>query len=149
MRFSAYSTWIPAYSSQIPSEFLDSSWNLWNPVGNSGGMESIAIFQQRKSLPTAYTAWLQLMVAHFDAVEIIVEYMQKHQCHTVSVDILVAPAAHKSMLLWRDLFLGNHLPNTGMTGDFPSQDDIRQFLEEGVTRAAAANFDLALANTAC
>jgi hypothetical protein len=105
---------------------------------------------RRGGLPISYTAWLRLMVAHFDAIEIVVQYIRKLKCNKVSVDILVAPMTDKTLLSWQELFSGPYLPNMDSgTSDIPSQDGIRLFLEEGALRAEALKGELDLAKTAC
>ena len=105
---------------------------------------------QRGALAKSYTAWLRLMVAHFDATEIVVHYLQKIHCHTVSVDILLAPATDQTLLPWQDLFSGQYLPNrdSGSSRDIPSHNDICLFLEEHVSRAVAKKNNFQLAETA-
>ena len=118
-----------------------------------GELEAIQpTFPLNGGLPTTYTAWLRLMVAHFDAVEIVVRYIRKLQCDTVSVDILVAPMTNETLLPWWELFSGHYLPNMDSGNnarDIPSQDVIRDFLEEGISRAGAVKKELRLAEIAC
>jgi hypothetical protein len=109
-------------------------------------------FPRTGGLPKSYTAWLRLMVSHFDAIEIVVRFLQKLQCDTISVDILVAPRTDNTLLPWQELFSGSYLPNMDSgrnTTGIPSQDDIRVFLEQGISRAEAVNHDFELAKMAC
>ncbi|KIJ90290.1 hypothetical protein K443DRAFT_53923, partial [Laccaria amethystina LaAM-08-1] len=101
-------------------------------------------------LQKSYTAWLRLMVAHFDATEIVVRAMIKLQFNMVSVTILVAPATDETLLPWRKLFSHPYLPNInpGSDRDVPSLDDICVFLEGGISRAKAAKYQLKLVENA-
>lgn len=53
----------------------------------------------------SYFDWLSLMIAHFDAVEILVGYVTKpgFQYDTISVKILVPPAVDQQLLPWSKL----------------------------------------------
>ena len=109
-------------------------------------------FLQNGCLWTTYTVWLQLMVAQFDAVKIFVQYIQKLQCNTVSVNILVPPMTNETLLPWQEVFSGCYLPNMHSRNnawDIPSQYVICDFLEEGISRAGAMKEELGLAKIAC
>ena len=119
----------------------------------NGELEAIQLtFLQNRGLLTIYTAWLQLMVAQFDAVEIVVQHIQKLQCNTVSVNILVTPMTDEILLPWQELFSGCYLPNMDSGNnawDIPSQDVIHDFLEEGISRPGAVKEELRLGKISC
>ena len=119
----------------------------------NGELEAIQLtFLQNRGLLTTYTAWLQLMVTQFDAVEIVVQHIQKLQCNTVSVNILVTPMTDEILLPWQELFSGCYLPNMDSGNnawDIPSQDVIHDFLEEGISRAGAVKEELRLGKISC
>ena len=102
-----------------------------------GELEEIPMtFLQNGHLRTTYTVWLRLMVAQFDAVRMFVQYIQKLQCNTVSVNILVTPMTNETLLPWQEIFSGCYLPNMHSRNnarDIPSQDVICDFLEEGIS----------------
>ena len=116
-----------------------------------GELEEIRLtLPQNGDLPKLYTAWLRLMVAHFDATEIVVRALDKLQFEKVSVTILVPPKPDGKLLKWRELFSHQYLPNInpGSDRDIPSHNDILVFLEAGVSRAEAANRQYELAENA-
>ena len=90
------------------------------------------------------------MVAQFDAVEIVVQHIQKLQCNTVSVNILVTPITDEILLSWQELFSGCYLPNMDSGNnawDIPSQDVIHDL--EGISRAGAVKEELRLGKFSC
>ena len=105
---------------------------------------------QNGVLPRSFTTWLRLMVAHFDATEIVARAIVKLNVDTVSVTILVAPETDNTLLPWRTLFSHPYLPNIdpGSDRDVPSHDDICAFLEEGISRAKAAKYQHELVENA-
>ncbi|KAM6499275.1 hypothetical protein JOM56_004783 [Amanita muscaria] len=73
------------------------------------GVRPFAI-QQGKPLPlwNAYRDWVQLMVTHFDAVQVLVRYLcQGDQTPRISFKILCSPKPGEKMLPWKEL-LHNH-----------------------------------------
>lgn len=74
--------------------------------------------------PGNYAGWLQLVLAHFDAVEIVFSYMTsvKHPDKDIrtSIDakILVAPLASNRMYPWQDLFKDNSKFSLPSSTDF-------------------------------
>lgn len=51
-----------------------------------------------------YLDWLQLMVAHFDAVDIVLRFLARSQTRTININILVSPRVTEEYLPWKTLF---------------------------------------------
>ena len=101
--------------------------------------EELEAIQSEKALLKSYTAWLRLMVGHFDAVEILVRFVtSKHfPYHSISIDILVPPPTDSSLLSWSRLFTDKFLPKSGGSTD-TSNSEIYDFLEKGILGAFKA-----------
>jgi hypothetical protein len=58
------------------------------------------------ALVKSFTAWLRLMVGHFDAVEIVVRFVtsKNFQYQSISIELLLAPPTDSALLAWSDLF---------------------------------------------
>jgi hypothetical protein len=52
----------------------------------------------------SYVAWLRLIVAHFDAVEILARFVLTNSYRSISIQILVPPSTSSEQLPWRGLF---------------------------------------------
>lgn len=51
-----------------------------------------------------YLDWLQLMVAHFDAVNIVMRYLAKSRTQSIVINVLVGPRVTTDFLHWERLF---------------------------------------------
>lgn len=82
----------------------------------------------------SYVDWLRLMVAHFDAVDILVTYVTgtNLQDRRISVRILVAPPVDKRKLLWRELFTDSTLFPTKTVWDPPSAKPHAAITNDGI-----------------
>ena len=67
----------------------------------------------------SYIDWLRLIMVHFDAVEILVNYFTGPSCprDAISIHILVPPYVDKRLLPWRELFNDSTLFPTKTTWD--------------------------------
>ena len=70
----------------------------------------------------SYVAWLRLIVAHFDAVEILARFVTTNSYRSISIQILVSPSTSSEQLHWRELFTKKHLKN----------NTVFEFLEKGL-----------------
>jgi len=79
----------------------------------------------------SYVDWLRLIIAHFDAVDILVGYVTgpQFQHNNISVQILVAPPVDQSLLPWRELFTDSTLLPTKTIWDPLSGKDNAAILE--------------------
>ena len=72
----------------------------------------------------SYVAWLRLIVAHFDAVEILTRFVEQDfppYC-SISIQVLVPPSTSSDKLDWRKLFEEGPLPSPALY----------EFLQKGV-----------------
>jgi hypothetical protein len=91
----------------------------------------------------SYVDWLRLIIAHFDAVDILVGYVTgpQFQHNSISVQILVAPPVDQSLLPWRELFTDSTLLPTKTIWDPLSGKDnaaILEFLNKALKPASKA-----------
>jgi hypothetical protein len=102
--------------------------------------EAIKIDKNR-SLSESYGAWLRLMVVHFDAIEILVSFVNEAglSYETISIKILVPPTTSPDVLPWSELFTN---PNLFPTFDVlnpnmitKSNAEIKRFLDEAIENA--------------
>lgn len=95
-------------------------------------------------LMKSFVAWLRLMVVHFDACEILVEFVNdklQFPYDEIAVTMLVAPTSGSQVLPWKELFTTDgFLPTENKSDAFDSvtNTEIMQFLEEGIQRAQSA-----------
>ncbi|KAJ3517712.1 hypothetical protein NLJ89_g341 [Agrocybe chaxingu] len=82
------------------------------------------------SLIDSYINWFRLLVAHFDAVDILIRFVTgpHFQSPTISVNILVAPPVDQTLLPWRELLADSTLLPTDAS-DKVSNADILEFLD--------------------
>jgi hypothetical protein len=75
--------------------------------------------------------WLALMVLHFDAVQILVNFVKDApEPFKLSMKRLSLPAPDRAMLYWKDVLQDpKYFPEPPMGGDLPSTDDITKFLD--------------------
>ena len=132
---------------------LKAALNLGDEEEDSNGESDVELEEIQPTLPQngaltkSYTAWLRLMVVSFDATEIVVRAVNKLQLDKVSVTILVPPKTDETLLPWRELFSDQYI-NPGSEGDNPSNNDIRDFLEKGISRGEVAKRQYELAENA-
>jgi hypothetical protein len=76
---------------------------------------------QKGSLSKSYGAWLRLMVAQFDAVEILVNFVNGlgSSYEHISMKMLVAPTTSRKVLPWSELFTDPNLFPKGDLFDDP------------------------------
>ena len=115
-----------------------------------GELEAIlsqAVFSPMKGLYRAqklkpYSAWLRLMVGHFDAVEILVQYVNSPYFlyDSISIDLLVAPPTGEDLLPWPQLFEDKFLPTEGALNYYSrtTNDEIYKYLKDGISKAFKA-----------
>ena len=72
----------------------------------------------QKTLMKSYINWLRLMVAHFDAIEIILQYVMliNFNHKSISVTNLVAPSTSMDLYSWEELIKNEKY--------FPTKDTI-------------------------
>jgi hypothetical protein len=94
-------TLIPAPGEE--QEELDDGLKAVQPFTSIEGIET--------PLWTSYIDWLRLMLAHFDAVGILVGYVTgpNFQHNTISIQILVTAPVDQHLLPWRELFTDSTL----------------------------------------
>lgn len=103
------------------------------------------------SLSESYGAWLRLMVIHFDAIEILVSFVNGtgKSYEAISIKILIPPTTTPKVLPWSELFTYPYLfpaidaqnPNSITK----SNAEIKQFLEDAIDNAKFASDSYALA----
>src|SRR6266567_1047044 len=108
----------------------------------------VSIEGNQTPLWKSYGDWLGLLVAHFDAVDILVGYITgpEFQHSTISIQILVAPPMDQDLLPWRELFTDSTLFPTETVWDPPSDKpnaaitnaDIHKFLNKAVAPSSKA-----------
>ncbi|KDR67659.1 hypothetical protein GALMADRAFT_231839 [Galerina marginata CBS 339.88] len=111
-----------------------------------------------QKLTKSYVHWLQLIVAHFNAVEIIVKYVMssKFRHHGITVKCLVAPKASVDLYDWRKLLVHSEyfptrdptLVGTVASLSESTNTEILDFLEKATTEATRARDSLAAARRA-
>jgi len=125
------------------------TWNIHNPMPMLGKLpkerdeDLEAVYEsvrKGESLVTTCLDWFRLLVAHFDAVDILVAHVTgpSFPYEDISIEILVAPKVSKEFLPWRDLFAGTILPTPPpiLGAPNPTNDDILQFLEASLSHAS-------------
>jgi len=105
------------------------------PNGDQGGTQ--------KTLTKSYVDWLRLTVAHFDAVEIVMQYvMSTNFDHSyIAVTNLVAPSTSTALYPWEELLKNEQYFPTTDTMDpmsTTSNDEILKFLQKAVPKATRA-----------
>jgi hypothetical protein len=98
------------------------------------------------SLSKSYGAWLRLMVVHFDAIEILVNFVNGDvgkSYDSISIKFLVPPTTSRKVLPWSELFTD---PSIFPTSDLLNPDsttksnaEIKQFLEIAIRKAKFAS----------
>ncbi|CAA7258811.1 unnamed protein product [Cyclocybe aegerita] len=75
------------------------------------------------SLIDSYIDWFRLLIAHFDAVDILVRFVTgpHFRSPTISVDILVAPPVDQTLLPWRELLADSTLLPTDASDEEEAQ----------------------------
>ena len=109
----------------------------------------------RKTVTESYVDWLRLTVAHFDAIEIVIQYVMSSnfQHSDISITNLVAPLSSPALYPWQEL-ITNYLPTADPadpadpTSAPTSNVQIVDFLNEAVTAAVRATELSNLANAA-
>ena len=91
-----------------------------------------------------YRDWMRLMVVHFDAAKILINYATDRKTlttKTLSVKILVTPRVDHAFLPWSDLLTDSRLfPVADASGNkHISNDEILKFLNDGLASVIAAN----------
>ena len=104
----------------------------------------------RKTLKESYVDWLQLTVAHFDAIEIVIQHVMSPNFHhsDISITNLVAPLSSNALYPWEEL-IKKYLPITDPTdpqSTSTSNNQILEFLEGAVSTAVRARELSILAN---
>lgn len=104
-------------------------------------LEAIQSFPSQKgrggksALSKSYTAWLRLVVGHFDAVEILIRYVtsQHFPYDSISVKILLSPSTDSNLLPWSKL--QNYLPSFSDI----TNAEIHNFLQKNITMSLKAS----------
>ena len=97
----------------------------------------------QKTLATSYVHWLRLIVAHFDAIEIVMQYVMSEKFTHSSIEVknLVAPLTSKALYPWQALLKNEqYFPTTDpldLTSTI-SNDDILNFLQDFMPKATRA-----------
>ena len=88
-------------------------------------------------LVTSYLDWFRLMISHFDAVDILIQYVTKYPIGSISIDILLPPFVDKKLLNWQLLFSDPKLfpaqAVLGNEGKSATNPEILTFLTEALT----------------
>jgi hypothetical protein len=94
------------------------------------------------SLSKSYVAWLRLMVVHFDAIEILLDFVNGYagkQYETISIKVLLPPTTIPKALEWTKLF--TYLPvfpeidQQNPNSITKSNAEIEQFLKTAIEKA--------------
>ena len=93
----------------------------------------------QKTLMKSYINWLQLMVAHFDAVEIVLQYVMliNFNHKSISVTNLVAPSTSMDLYSWEELIKNEkYFPTKDTINPMSttSNDQILEFLQEVIPK---------------
>jgi len=89
----------------------------------------------------SYGTWLRLMVVHFDAIEILVDFLNGDgkRFKTISIKILVPPTTIPEVLPWSELFTHpNLLPEIDLVNPnsiTKSNMEIKEFLQKAIEKA--------------
>ena len=107
----------------------------------------------QKTLTKSYVDWLRLTVAHFDAVEIVMQYIMSPNFgyNSIAITNLVAPTTSEALYPWEELITNEKYFPTRDTTDplsTTSNDEILKFLKAAVDNAAKARKLSALAEAA-
>lgn len=107
----------------------------------------------QKTLATSYVHWLRLTVTHFDAIEIVMQYVMSEKFTHSSIDVktLVAPLTSKALYPWQKLLKNEQYFPTKDPVDLISpisNDDILNFLQDFVPKATRAKKLSVAANAA-
>ena len=83
----------------------------------------------------SYRDWLRLMLAHFNAVEILTNSITSPQFSSKAIDmkILVTPNVDTKMLLQRDLFMKQVFPEHIMGDKLTTNKNLLKFLSEAIS----------------
>lgn len=97
----------------------------------------------QKTPAKSYVNWLRLTVAHFDAIEIVMQYVMSDSfAHNyIAVTNLVAPLTSRALYPWQELLKNKqYFPTTDPLNPISqtSNDDILNFLQEMVPKEARA-----------
>jgi hypothetical protein len=93
-----------------------------------------------KTLTKSYIDWLRLTVAHFDAIEIIIQYVWSSSfCYKkISAMTLVAPSTSTALCSWEEV-IEDYLPEpdlTSLSSSFmTSNQELLIFLQENRNKA--------------
>ena len=96
-----------------------------------------------KTLTKSYIDWLRLTVAHFDAVEIIIQYVwsSSFRYREISAMTLVAPPTSTALCPWEEV-VKDYLPEpdpTSLSSSFmTSNQELLRFLQENRDKASLA-----------
>ena len=99
---------------------------------------------EKGSLSKSYGAWLRLMVIHFDAIEILVSFVNGAGAsyESISIKILVPPTTRHEILPWSELFTDPNLfpKNDVLNPNLPTKSnaEIKQFLHDAIDNAKFA-----------
>lgn len=127
----------------FPAESLKKDGECENPEERDEDLQAVQPFVttensegkvvQQIPLWKSYENWLRLLVAHFDAVEILSRHFNRspHIGQTVSLNILAAPVVDNALLPWRELLISPHFPPATLT-DVITNDEILQFLDKAL-----------------
>jgi len=125
---------VPIEEEEEEEEEIDEDLKAVQPFVSKDGVET--------PVWKSYLDWLRLMIAHFDAVDILVGYVTGPQCRhdTISTQILVAPPVDQSLLPWRELFTDSTLFPTKTVCDPPGKDNaaILEFLNKALEPSSKA-----------
>jgi hypothetical protein len=89
------------------------------------------------ALLKSYTAWLRLMVGHFDAVKILVRYVtsQHFLYDSISIEILLPPPTDSALLPWSQLFANFKFLPKSTSQPAVNNNEIFNFLQDGISNA--------------
>jgi hypothetical protein len=127
----------------------DKDLQALKPLPPNGDQESAA----PKTLTKSYIDWLRLTVAHFDAIEIIIQYVWSSSfCYKkISVMTLVAPSTSTALCPWEEI-IEDYLPEpdlTSLSSSFmTSNQELLIFLQENRDKALLAKNIFPLADQA-
>jgi hypothetical protein len=127
----------------------DEDLQALKPLPPNGDQEGAA----PKTLTKSYIDWLRLTVAHFDAIEIIIQYVwsSSFRYKKISAMTLVAPSTSTTLCSWKEV-IEDYLPEpdlTSLSSSFTtSNQELFIFLQENRDKALLAKKIFPLADQA-
>ena len=139
---------VPASIAEAPDEGPKDKWLEDEELKVEEELQSVLLPNgdnrvTQKTLTKSYIDWLRLTVAHFDAVEIIMQYVMSASFdhNYIAVTNLVAPSTSTALYPWEELLKNKQYFPTTDTMDpmsMTSNNKILKFLQEAVPKVTRA-----------